>query len=178
LATFMGWEGALAFLREKYGMHSPEVESAVDHLADWKRFNWMLLTLYDELDRAYEEAARSPGGPSEAREAAVEAKERLVAAFNREVAEEPFRTEAFARFQGIPANNAYILAVVNYNQDLDLFYRLRDAVGGDLRRAFAEIEETVKAAEDPKKALREKVESLERILSAGAATAGRRCSPR
>jgi len=167
LATFMGWEGALAFLRERLGADSPEVREAVDHLADWRHFNEMLLALYGELDQAYRRASGTADA-SEARTAAVQAKGRLVAAFNRAVAREPFRTEAFARFEGIPANNAYILAVVNYNQDLDLFYRLRDLLGGDLRRTFAEVVETVGGKGDPKAALQQKVESLERGVAAEA----------
>ena len=162
LATFMGWEGALEFLRLRFGADSEEHRRAVDHLSDWRRFNEMLLVLHDELEQAYGRAALAAGGPAAAREAALAAKQELVAQFNRELAAQPFRTDAFAGFEGIPANNAYILAVVNYNQDLDLFYRLRAAVGGDLRRAFTAARQAVAGKVDPKEALRSLVESLER----------------
>jgi predicted aminopeptidase len=167
LATFMGWEGALEFLRGRFGEDSVEVREAVDQLADWNRFNELLLALYTQLDQAYRQAALSAKSPAEARTTALEAKQRLVAAFNREVKREPFRTEAFQRFEGIPANNAYILAVVNYNQDLDLFYRLRDAFGGDLRRTLAAVKDVVADRKDPKEALREKVNALERAAAMG-----------
>ncbi len=125
LATYVGWEGALEFLASRYGTGSRQYRQAVDRLADWRRFNVLLLELYDELDRAYRQAENRP--------AALAAKDRLVANFNRIVEAEPFRTEAFAEFKGIPANNAYLLAVVNYNQDLELFYRLQSATGGGVR---------------------------------------------
>jgi predicted aminopeptidase len=166
LATFVGWEGALEFLRSRFGEDSREYGQAVDHLADWRRFNEMLLTLYEELERAYGQAALAAGGAAAAREAALQAKGRLVAEFNRAAVEEPFRTESFAKFNGIPANNAYILAVVNYNQDLDLFYRLQAALGGDLRRTFQAVREAVAGKADPKEALRRTVESLERGAAA------------
>ena len=153
LATYVGWQGALEFLSRKYGRESEEYRQAVDRISDWQRFNRMLLALYDELEQAYRQA--------ENRECALAAKERLVARFNRAVAAQAFRTEAFAGFEGIPANNAYLLAVVNYNQDLDLFYRLQSAIGGDVRRTLEVVREAVSGGGDPKEALRRKLAELE-----------------
>ncbi|MBN1836952.1 MAG: aminopeptidase, partial [Spirochaetales bacterium] len=154
LATFVGWEGALEFLDSRFGRESQEYRAAVDRLADWRRFNQMLLGLHGELDRAYREAG--------SREAAVAAKQRLVARFNEAVRSEVFRTEGFREFPGIPANNAYVLAVVNYNQDLEMFYRLSRAVGGSVRRTLEVVREAVAAGGEPKEAVRRRLHELER----------------
>jgi len=152
LATYVGWEGALEFLSLRYGSDSRAYRQAEDRLADWRRFNEMLLGLYERLDEAYREAKD--------RAAALAAKERLVAEFNEAIAAEPFRSEVFAGFSGIPVNNAYILAVVNYNQDLELFYQLQAALGGDVRRTFEEVRKTVSGKKDPKAALRARLAEL------------------
>ena len=157
LATFVGWEGALAFLRSRFGEDSDEHRQAVDRLADWQQFNRHLLGLYEELDRAYRQAST--------RDEALAVKQRLFADFNQMVAQEPFRTEAFQGFKGIPANNAYLLAAVNYFQDLGLFYRLHAAVGGDLRRAVEIVKEVSSRPGDPKRALLAVVAELERPVS-------------
>ena len=157
LATFVGWEGALEFLRSRFGEGSDEHRQAVDRLADWQQFNRLLLGLYEELDRAYRQAPN--------RDEALVAKQRLFEGFNRTVTRERFRTEAFQGFKGIPANNAYVLAAVNYFQDLELFYRLHAAAGGDLRHTIEIVKEVASRRGDPKQALREAVEELQGAVS-------------
>ena len=128
LATFVGREGALSFLRDRYGEDSEDYRQALASLSDWNRYRDRVLELYDELDTLYRSETDSQRISAE--------KQRIVEDFNqrlRSEAEELFQSDRFHSFEGIPVNNAYILSFVRYSQDLDIFYRLYKARGGDLK---------------------------------------------
>ena len=128
LATFMGWEGALSFIAGKYGQDAPEYREARGYIHDWRRYSDLVNELHRELDQFYRNAPD--------REYALRERGSVVEAFNREHIAEPvpeFETEGFRALQGIPVNNAYIMSFVRYTQDLDVFYRLYDAVGHNLK---------------------------------------------
>ena len=81
---------------------------------------------------------------------------RIVEEFNRRLiceAPELFRTDRFRAFKGIPANNAYIMSFVRYNQDLDLFYSLYEANGRDLPSTVEVLKQLKTTKGSPKQAL-------------------------
>ena len=147
----MGREGALSFLRDRYGTDSTAYNQALAALEDGKVFRCRILDLHDQLERIYSLDAE--------RETILAEKLRTVEDFNRRLIEEApelFQTDRFRAFRGIPANNAYIMSYVRYNQDLDLFYRLYEINGRDLR-ATVEVLKRLGEAKDPPKQLLERL---------------------
>ena len=129
LATFVGREGALSFLRDRYGEDSEAYRQALASLSDWSRYRDRVIELYDELDTLYRSETDSRTISAE--------KQRIVEDFNqrlRSEATELFQSNRFRSFEGIPVNNAYILSFVRYSQDLDILYRLYKATVEVLKR--------------------------------------------
>jgi predicted aminopeptidase len=148
LATFVGREGALSFLRSRFGTGSAAYAEALAALADWKVYREKVMDLHDQLERVY--------GMEVDRETILTEKLRTVEEFNLHLlseAPELFQTDGFRSFQGIPANNAYIMSFVRYTQDLDLFYSLYEANGGNLRSTVEDLKGLKKVKGPPKQAL-------------------------
>jgi predicted aminopeptidase len=149
LASFVGREGALAFIRDRHGEDSDAYRKALASLSDWGLFRDRVLGLYRELERIYAREAD--------RQAVLEQKLQTIETFNallRSQAGELFQTEAFRDFQGIPANNAYIMSFVRYSRDLDLFYRLYDLKQQDLSATVEVLKELGGSKAPPKTVLR------------------------
>jgi predicted aminopeptidase len=149
LATFVGREGALSFLRSHSGTGSEAYNQALAVLEDWTVFREKVMELYDQLEKVY--------GLEADRETILAEKRRTVEEFNRRLrceAPDLFQTEGFRSFKGVPANNAYIMSFVRYNQDLDLFYSLYEANGRDLRSTIEDLKQLNKAKGPPKQALK------------------------
>jgi len=149
LATFVGREGALSFLRDLYGAGSAAQSQALAALDDWNVFRDRIIDLHDQLDRIY--------GVETERETILAEKLRTVEEFNRRLLSEApqlFKTERFRGFGGIPANNAYIMSFVRYNQDLELFYNLYQAKGNDLPSTVEVLKQLKTTKASPKEALK------------------------
>jgi predicted aminopeptidase len=148
LATFVGREGALSFLRERYGEDSEAYRRALASLSDWNRYRDRVIELYDELDTLYRSETDSRTISAE--------KQRIVEDFNqrlRSEATELFQSDRFRSFEGIPVNNAYILSFVRYSQNLDIFYRLYRARGGDLKATVEVLKQIRQVKDSPKEYL-------------------------
>jgi predicted aminopeptidase len=149
LATFVGREGALAFLRDRYGVGSAAYGQALAALEDWEAFRDRVIDLHDRLDRIYRLEAD--------RETILAEKARVVEEFNRRLisdAPKLFHTDRFLGFEGIPANNAYIMSFVRYTQDLDLFYKLYETKGRDLRLTVEVLKQLKTTKGSPKETLK------------------------
>lgn len=150
LATFVGREGALTFLRDRYGSDSEAYSQAVAGLADRGVFRDRMLDLHDRLEQIY--------CMETDRETILAEKLRIVEQFNQRLiseAPEVFRTDRFRSFKGIPANNAYIMSFVRYNQELELFYSLYEVNGRNLRSTIEDLKRLQKAKGPPKQALKQ-----------------------
>jgi predicted aminopeptidase len=128
LATYVGEEGALRWLREASGPDAPDTLAAVDAMADSALFLEALRGLAAALDREYQ-GALSPDGKRER-------KAELIAAFERRFAVEirpRFLTKAY-RGMAVPrVNNAYLSLYGLYNDDVPLIREYCQRVcGGDL----------------------------------------------
>jgi predicted aminopeptidase len=149
LATFVGREGALSFLRSRYGTDSEAYTQALAALEDWAVFREKVLDLHDQLEGVYDLEAD--------RRTILAEKLRTVDDFNRRLlsdAPKLFQTEGFRGFRGVPANNAYIMSFVRYNQDLDLFYSLYEANARDLCSTVQDLKQLNTAKGPPKQALK------------------------
>jgi predicted aminopeptidase len=148
LASFIGSEGALAYLRSRYGEDSKPYAQALAAREDRKVFKDRIIELHGQLERIYSQETQ--------RETILAEKVRTVEAFNRNLAEEAprvFKTDRFRAFRGIPVNNAYIMSFVRYNQDLQLFYRLYEIQGRDLTSTVEVLKRLAKVKGSPKAAL-------------------------
>jgi predicted aminopeptidase len=133
LATWVGRTGAMDYLAARYPDEPDRVEAAAQWYEDTDRYNAFLLNLYTELDAFY-------AGP-ESRSAKINGREALFQAgrdrFAAEVLPLMNRPENFEWAANLPTNNAWLLANVRYNSDLDVFERVHQTVGRDWAASLA-----------------------------------------
>lgn len=130
-ATFVGDEGAIAFLAARYGPGSAKVQRARDEEHDQALFTGFIDDLYARLDRLYRSGA-SEGEKLAARERIFETAK---AEFER-VRQARFRTDLHAGFAKRTLNNAVILAYRAYHNDLAAFRDVYELLGGDWKRTL------------------------------------------
>jgi predicted aminopeptidase len=134
LASFVGEQGALAWLGEAQGLESPEYRAALDEIADSQAFLSWLRDLASALDREY----RSPAS----REEKLARKSRILAAFQADFEtgkRTRFRTEGYRSLSAPKVNNAYLSLFSLYSDDVPLIRSYCDKLcGGDLRRLLTE----------------------------------------
>lgn len=132
VATFVGNEGALAFLRAQYGGASKELKIARDRAADEKVFSDYVDGLYAKLDALY----RSQASPAEKRAR----REQIFAAskddFETVRKTKMRRPQDYAGFIKKKLNNAVLLGYRHYHTDLDTFRDVFRLCGGDFKRAL------------------------------------------
>jgi predicted aminopeptidase len=134
LASFMGEEGALAWLAGAQGLVSPEYRAALDEIADSQAFLALVRGLASALDRVY----RSPL----TRQQKLARKSEIIAAFQAdfEVGKQTrFRTVGFRSMSAPRVNNAYLSLYSLYSDDVPLIRSYYEKIcGGDLRRLVAD----------------------------------------
>ncbi len=134
LASFVGEEGALAWLAETRGVTSPEYLGALDEIADSRAFLSLLRDLSSTLERVY----RSPLS----REEKLAKKSRIIAAFEAGFAvgeKKEFRTEGFRSMSTPRVNNAYLSLTSLYSDDVPLIRSyFKERCGRDFRRLLAD----------------------------------------
>lgn len=155
LATFVGNEGALEFIREKEGEDSQLIEEALLQLEDTKNFYNLIRILYRQLEEYYDRAIEEELDY----ETVFSEKKKIIEEFSNEVKEHYelyFETDKFKRAFDIPVNNAYILSFVRYTKDLSLFYDLYRKYDYDLAKTIEAIKPVIQKQyrEKPKKYIR------------------------
>jgi predicted aminopeptidase len=125
LATWVGQTGAVQFFQERYPDQPETAQTAVDWYADMARYNEFIFSLYEDLQAFYEQDI--PWQEKLAgREAVYQAaRDRFV----REILPQMNLPDSFTGVADLPTNNAWILANVRYNQNLDLFESVHEATG-------------------------------------------------
>ncbi len=163
LAGFVGEEGALEFLRGRYGTDSAVYREAVDGIADSVVFLGFLGRLRGELEGVYESPI--------SRDEKLERKKEIIADAGREFVTEVvplFKTEGY-RESGAPAiNNAYISLYDLYTGDAILLRRYFSAVCGSDLAGF--IQRTIllaKSGGDALESMRKELDSSAENGSAG-----------
>ncbi len=150
MATFVGREGALGYVRQKMGADSECYRQALLRLEDEDTFYRLIGELHGRLEAVY------AGGAD--RETKLREKARILEEFRREMSLLPqrvFRTEAFRDlFDRLPLNNATILAMMAYTGDLSLFYRLYERLGRDLKRTVEFLLAIPQREADPHRTIR------------------------
>ncbi len=134
LASLVGEEGALAWLRDTCGADSPAYRQALDEIADSDAFVSLLRGLAARLDREYRAQV--------SREDKLARKAELTAEFRQDFEESKgarFRTEAYRTAPAPNLNNAYLSLYSLYSDDVPLIRSYWQKVcAGDLRRLLAD----------------------------------------
>ncbi|TVQ38634.1 MAG: aminopeptidase [Spirochaetaceae bacterium] len=150
LAVFVEHQGALLYLRSRYGRDSEEYRTALAAREDRERFRAMVADLRRELDQLY----RSGIDPAEM----LVAKERTIEGFRYSFVknyDSLFATETFRNFGRLPINNALLDLYTTYTGEIGLLYELFYAVGGDLPATISLLHRVRARPDDPRGYIRE-----------------------
>jgi predicted aminopeptidase len=145
LATFIGTEGALAYIRARYGEGSEEYRRACDEAADRKTYRSLMGGLASEMKALF--ASGLPRGEVLGRKtAAYEGFRRRMEADGGRL----FRSNRYKRLGTRVLNNAGMCLFITYNEDLSLYYDMFDKTGHDLRRTLGLFRKAAEGEGDPK----------------------------
>jgi predicted aminopeptidase len=152
LATFVGNQGAVHFLREKYGPGSKERVRAEQIQTEDILFSDWIDRVYRRLTDFYREEI--------SREEKLEKRKELFRSFQEEFrsVKAGLKTGSYDEFATAGLNNAVLLAYHRYVQKLDRFQALYERSGRDLRKVVEFFKAILKSGEDP-------FSSLERAAS-------------
>lgn len=149
LATFVGNEGALAYIRDREGPSSAMYRDTLLRIDDSNDFYNALKVLHSQLEELYQKRLGE--------EAILKEKKRIVEEFVTELTDHYdmyFSTDRYRRAINIPANNAYILSYIRYTEDLSLFYALYKENGKNLPATIELIKQVEEHEKKPKAYLR------------------------
>ncbi len=127
LATFVGRQGAVEFLRAEFGEESGAPAEALAVYADTDAINAFLMQFYADLEAFYGRPITSEEKIA-GREAVFQAARDRFVTQVQPTLKHPDRFAGYAR---LPTNNAWVLANYRYNLNLDVFQRVYDATGHD-----------------------------------------------
>ena len=131
LASFVGTEGAKAFLHKQYGDSSSYYKEYVAYIADYKRYYKHVLRAAGELDRFYRSLSSQLAAPTKAR-----LKEQKITALWASIDSICFDSKAWQRFQRRERpfpNNTYFVDYLRYRGKNDSLERIFRHQTGSLR---------------------------------------------
>jgi predicted aminopeptidase len=128
IATFVGNQGAIDFLIEKYGKESEEVAEAIHCQVDDLLFSQWIDQACQELSDFYAKGA--------SRDERLEGRERLFHRLKEDFKGmmASFKTESYKNFEKLDINNAVLLAYRRYIHRLESFQILYEQLGKDTRK--------------------------------------------
>lgn len=143
LATFVGDQGSIEFLIEKYGQGSKEVREALYSQEDDRLFaNW--------IDWAYRQLSEFYGKPI-SREEKLKRREEIFSRIKENFKEMKgrFKTICYQDFDKKDLNNAVLIAHRRYLYRLDRFEALYEYLGRDMKRFLRFFVEVKRSKENP-----------------------------
>jgi predicted aminopeptidase len=143
LATFIGNQGAIDFLTERYGPESKEVRKAIQHQEDDLLFSDWMDQACQQLS-AYYDSEISKEEKLKGREALFRSIE-----VNFQRMKGQFKTEEYRNVDKIELNNAVLLAYRRYFYRLEKFEALYQYFGRDLRKVIKFFKEVQESKESP-----------------------------
>lgn len=136
LATYVGDQGALEFLRSIYGAHSAEYEKGTVEQSDNTLFVEFIAQLRSALSAVYDEPI--PRAEKRAEKAKTIAEYRKI--YETEYLPR-FRTERYRDMTRLPINNAYLMLFGLYTREIPLLARYnQEFCGGNLKTFMAKME--------------------------------------
>lgn len=154
MASFVGEAGALMWLKIRYGEDAPQVRQVLDERADHAVFRRFLHGVAAQLDSLY--------ATDISFEEKLVAREQVFEEARRDFMRLPLKTDLYGHFPNWTLNNARLSLYRVYQARTDIFERVYEAVGRDLRAAI-EIFERCAQARDPVRWLEDYVERSKRL---------------
>ncbi|MCS7018877.1 MAG: aminopeptidase [Cytophagales bacterium] len=139
LATFVGYQGALSFLRYKYGENSAEMQEYIHTTNDKKRFIAFVLQAANSLDSLYRSF---PISMSEGEKAA--AKQRHIAKIVQALDTVSFASDRYRNyFTDFIPNNTFFMEFMRYNRQQNVFQEeFYQKFGGNFKQYWAHLKAT------------------------------------
>jgi predicted aminopeptidase len=162
IASFIGREGAMDFIRNRRGADAARLEEIRHLRRDYERLVEFFSSLYERLERRY---AEYPGPEHEEKRLEIKRQEIEEAKRSfRSRYDELFLTDSYEYVAEMEWNHAFIDLYVQYGGDLSLYYRLLEACGRDIAEATELILSVEEDAEEPR-------EEIRRLLSSSSSQA-------
>lgn len=138
IATFTGTQGAIEFIRYKYGENSPEHNYGKNIRSDADLFTDFIRDLYKDLDELY-----NSNIPKEAK---LVRRERIfVQSKNKfEELKKQMKTNEYRGFSKVKLNNAYVLSRMLYMEDLQLYHDVYKSLGTDMKKTIELFKQATK----------------------------------
>jgi predicted aminopeptidase len=133
LATFFGKEGALRFVRGKFGDTSEQFRKALSSIHDEDVFYNLMRSLHKSLKEVYDSAGLSD-------EIKLELKQKIISRFKDSIDvhyDSLFQSKGYRWLTKSTINNATLLADMTYNQNLSLFRDLYERKNRDFKALLA-----------------------------------------
>ena len=135
-ATFVGQEGALLFIKEKYGDQSEDYRKAMEEINDSEAFVELIQKLIQELDKVYTSTNTQTMKLKFKKSIFEKSKKDLDINYNKY-----FQSKKYRFFHKIELNNAYLISYKTYNNDLSKFYEILNKNQGNLMKTIRGIKE-------------------------------------
>lgn len=129
-ANFVGKKGATAYIENRYGISSRQMEQLNDYNKRVKLYSDFFHNLYNQLDTLYNSNLPDEDKLNRKNDLLNQAKMR----YNKLV-----KDNLLLEIDWSSINNAYLLSFKSYHQDQDLFDDLFAAVEGDFTRFIEEV---------------------------------------
>jgi predicted aminopeptidase len=141
IATFVGNQGAIDFLREKYGEGAQEVTEAIHSQKDDLLFSRWIDQACQQLSHFYSREI--------SRDEKLRGREEFFQRLKEDFREKgvSFKTEGYKNFEKVDINNAVLLAYGRYIHRLEKFQALYEQLGRDVRRVV-DYFKTIQASGD------------------------------
>jgi len=151
LANFVGKRGALQYFTERYGRASPEAKMATRHWHEEQEFSRFVMKWVECLKQLYGKELPE----LEKLRRRDERFEEIQEAWRHQIADRP--DHLHRRFGQTNLNNAVLMQHYLYVNNLELFEKLYERTGGDLREVIEQIGVVTKSAEPPYESLAKRV---------------------
>ena len=140
LASFIGDQGAIEFLKEKYGENSKEYKNSFYIKEDNKTFSEFLNEFYNEMNLIYND-------PNKTKAEKLALKEETIRKYKHEKflqLRKKFKLKgSYEWFTKLKINNAVIMGFITYERDASLYPKVYEKVGKNVPQMikfFQEIE--------------------------------------
>jgi predicted aminopeptidase len=141
IATFIGNQGAIHFLTEKYGSGSKEVIEAIHAQEDDLIFSRWIDQACERLSNFYSKEI--------SKDEKIKGREEIFHSLKEEFKKISFKTENTTHFERRDLNNAVLLAYRQYFHRLGDFQRLYEYFENDLRRVVDFLKKIRTSGEEP-----------------------------
>ena len=152
IATLVGEEGGLWYVRSRFGEDSEQYKAAILSREDYRTYINLMRELYEELDVLYKSDT--------SREYKLSEKERIFTSFREKITisyDELFRTPRYKGLKQMKSNNAIVASGMTYNLDLPLLYELYESLERNLPATVREFVGLKKVKTDPREHIRMRI---------------------